>query len=83
MWRFDSGRIAEIPEENQRDQLIFKYHENLGPRSLGDVHYAMKFDYYWQGIKKDIKETLRRCDRCQIYNRKKSGGCDFVETTGT
>ncbi len=82
VWRFDSGRTAEIPQESERENLIFKYHENQGHRSLGAVYYAMKFDYYWPGIKKDIEETLKKCEKCQIYNRKKCGGCDFVESTG-
>ncbi|WUR04589.1 LTR Retrotransposon [Vairimorpha necatrix] len=45
------------------------------------MYYAMKFDYYWPGIKEDIGKMIKRCEECQIYNRKRSGGCDFVATS--
>jgi hypothetical protein len=80
IWVFDSGREAEIPKKELREGLIVNAHENLGHRSLGSVYYAMKFEFYWPGMKKDIEDVLKKCEVCQIYNRKKSGGCDFVSS---
>ncbi len=40
----------------------------------------MKFEYYWPGIMTNIEQVIKKCEKCQIYNRKKSGGCDFVST---
>ncbi len=80
IWVFDSGREAEIPKKEIRESLIMSTHENLGHRSLGTVYYDMKFKYYWPGIKQDIEEVIKRCEVCQVCNRKKTGGCDFVSS---
>ncbi|KAF9756190.1 Transposon Tf2-9 polyprotein, partial [Nosema granulosis] len=80
IWIFDSGREAEIPKKEIRESLIMSTHEDLGHRSLGSVYYDMKFHYYWPGIKQDIEDVLKRCEVCQVYNRKKTGGCDFVSS---
>ncbi|WUR03409.1 reverse transcriptase [Vairimorpha necatrix] len=80
-WNFDSGRRAEIPAVGDRLELMKRYHEEQAPRGLGSVYYAMKFDYYWPGIKENIKMMIKKCEKCQKYNRKKSGGCDFIATS--
>lgn len=80
-WVFDNGERAEVPKEEIRREMIMMFHDDLGHRSVGSVHYAMKKKYYWPGMKSDIYDTILSCERCQIYNRKKSGGCDFVSTS--
>lgn len=71
IWVFDSGGEAEIPKKEIRESLIMSTHENSGHRSLGTVYYDMKFKYYWPDIKQDIEEVIKRCEVCQVYNRKK------------
>lgn len=58
-WTFDSEREAIIPREEDGMKLIIQYHENQGHRSLGAVYYAMKFEYYWPGIKEGIKKVIK------------------------
>lgn len=45
------------------------------------VYYEMKQDYYWPGIRLNIEDEIGKCETCQINNRKKSGGYDFVSTS--
>lgn len=80
-WIFDSGVKVEIPDEKDRKKLIDDCHKEKGHRSMLSVYYGMKNNYYWPGMKKDIENELRKCEVCQINNRKKSGGCDFVATS--
>ncbi|MGL4848577.1 MAG: integrase zinc binding domain-containing protein [Clostridium sp.] len=80
-WKFDSGRRAIIPRENDREVLVMKEHQKLGHRSITSVHYSLKQEHYWPGMKNDIAEILKRCTQCQIYNRKRTGGYDFIETS--
>jgi hypothetical protein len=35
-------------------------HENIGSISLGSVYYAMKFEFYWPGMKKDIEYVIKK-----------------------
>lgn len=32
-------------------------------------------------MKDKIKETLKSCETCEIYNRKRKSGCEFISTT--
>ena len=79
--RFDCGREAEIPTEGTREDLVREAHEKLEHRGLEAVYYEMKERLYWPGMKETIAEVIRRCETCQINNRKKMGGCEFVRTT--
>ena len=47
------------------------YHEKHGHRSVGSVYYAIKFYYYWPGIKNDIEKVIRKCENAK-YTIEKS-----------
>ena len=80
-WKFDSGEMAEIPKIGTRRGLIVDTHEKLQHRGLDSVYYDMKSKWYWPGMKDEIAKEMRECEVCQINNRKKLGGSEFVETT--
>lgn len=80
-WIFDSGLEWEIPEEENRKKLILDCHVELSHRSGTTVYYELRKKYYWPGIKDQIREALKECETCQKYNRKTSGGSDFISTT--
>lgn len=80
-WKFDSGRTAKIPKIEERLELVNKWHEELNHRGLDAVYNGMKDDYYWPGMKKTIEHVIKKCEKCQIYNRKDSGGAKLVCTS--
>lgn len=81
IWKFDSGKEAEIPLESLRKQLVVDAHYKIGHKGIESTYYELKSRYYWPGIKNTIKNVIKKCEKCCIYNEKKRGGCEFVEST--
>lgn len=80
-WKFDSGEIRMIPKEEVRNELIDRAHEQLMHRGAEAVYYRVKTKYYWPGMKREIREHLKKCEVCEINNRKSRLGYEFVETS--
>lgn len=80
-WQFDSGKRAIIPEIEQRKSLVEKAHVELEHRAADAVYYELKKTYYWPGMKETVANVTRKCEVCLKYNRKKSGGSEFVPTS--
>lgn len=81
MWKHDNGVEREIPEEEMREQIIVSAHVELNHRSVEPTYYRINGKYYWPNMRKDIAAVLGRCEVCQVNNRKKKGGSEFVVTT--
>lgn len=41
----------------------------------------IKDKWYWPGIKENIRSIISKCETCQVNNRKKMGGSEFICTT--
>lgn len=80
-WVHDDGRTVEVPKECERKEIIEKIHEEVQHRGIESVYYRLKDRWYWPGVKKDIAMVIRGCDVCEVNNRKKMGGNEFVVTT--
>lgn len=80
-WVFDDGIEREMPPESDRKRLIMDYHVTLSHRRRTSVYYELRETVFWPGIKDEIATVLRNCEACQKFNRKTSGGTDFVSTT--
>jgi hypothetical protein len=80
-WKFDSGHIAKIPKVEDRGKMIIDVHEELKHRSMSAVYHKIRKEWYWPNMKQDISIKLKGCETCQIWNRKNSGGCEFVTTS--
>lgn len=80
-WVFDDGKEQTMPPENEREQLIKDCHVKLNHRGRTSVYYEIRKEFYWPGVKDQIEKVLKNCETCQKYNRKTSGGTDFVCTT--
>lgn len=80
-WKFDDGREREIPPEAERASLIKNCHLDLSHRGKTAVYYALRETVYWPGMKDHIEKEIKKCETCQKYNRKTSGGCEFISTS--
>ena len=80
-WQFSNGKIVEMPKVELRKQLVVDTHAKLGHRGRDAVHYEMKDKWYWPGMKATIVNVIKECEMCQINNRKKFGGSEFVQTS--
>ena len=61
VWVFDIGKERTILKYEERNELIMKVYIETVHRSLKFVYFELKKEYYWTGIKNDIKETLKKC----------------------
>lgn len=80
-WRFDNGEIRMIPEVKIRDELVDRIHGKLLHRGVESVYYNLKLKYYWPGMKEFIREKLKKCEICEVNNRKNKMGYEFVATS--
>lgn len=80
-WVFDDGKEQTMPPANERDKLIMDCHLQLSHRGRTSVYYEIRKQFYWPGVKDQIERVLKNCETCQKFNRKTSGGTDFVSTT--
>ena len=69
-WKFDSGKICEIPKIENRKKLVIDIDLTVLHKGLESTYYAMKDIYYWPGIKETIKRVIKECETCQINNKK-------------
>ena len=81
IWTFDSGEEREVPPEEEREKLINDCHLDLAHRGKTTVYYALRKKYYWLGMKDQIEREIKKCEVCQKYNRKTSGGNEFICTS--
>lgn len=79
-WRFDSGIIREIPEENKKNSIIIETHIKLQHRSTEAVYYELKKEYYWINMKEDINTILAKCETCIINNRRRKISKEYIYT---
>jgi hypothetical protein len=73
--------VRNIPEPLERKKLVIETHEELVHRGTGAVYYKLKAKWYWPRMGKVIDQVIRKCEVCNINNRKKQGGSGFATTT--
>lgn len=81
-WISDNGCKREMPDVDKRKEIIVNAHEETHHRGVEATYYAVKQKYYWIGMKKTIENVIKKCELCARYNRKKTGGCEFIESNG-
>lgn len=64
-----------------RKDIIMETHERLKHRGIDAINYDMKGKWYWPGMRKTIINVVKACEVCQINNKKKMGGSEFVQTS--
>jgi transposase InsO family protein len=80
-WRFDSGKVRKIPEPSERRKLALEMHKELVHGGTGAVYYKSQAKWHWPGMKEMIDQVIKKCEVCNINDRKKLGGGEFVTTT--
>lgn len=79
-WISDNGKKREMPEVEQRKQLVIAAHKESNHRGVEAVYYKIKQNMYWVGMKKTIENVIHQCELCNQINRKKKCGYEFVTT---
>lgn len=72
-WRFDSGECKELPNEQIREKIILEAHEKILHLSAEYTYYEIRKRFYWPRLRENVDRTLKACEICQTYNRKKKG----------
>ncbi|OXU17774.1 hypothetical protein TSAR_015460 [Trichomalopsis sarcophagae] len=56
-----------IPSKDIRKNIISEYHDSLvgGHRGVTKTYKRIREKFYWNGIKSDVTEYIRNCQRCQ------------------
>lgn len=78
----DNGETKEMPSDDQLSKLIEKIHVKMEHRGIEATYYAAKKDWGWPGMKDTISGVIKRCNVCQINNRKNTGGKKSLEHQG-
>jgi hypothetical protein len=68
-------KISELPEKMNS---VIETHEELAHRESSVVYYKWRAKWHWSGMKEMIDQVIRKYEVCNINNRKKQGGCEFV-----
>ncbi|KAM0684985.1 hypothetical protein COBT_003805 [Conglomerata obtusa] len=79
-WISDNGLKREMPEINERKELVVNIHEKSNHRGIESVYYELKKEYYWIGMKKTIENVIKKCETCAQINRKNKCGYIYIET---
>lgn len=45
-WEFDTGKRAEMPKDDKRNELVAKIHTDLNHIGVKGTYYALKQKYY-------------------------------------
>jgi hypothetical protein len=65
------GKVKEqtdIPDENTRKQILYEFHDSPvgGHRRMNKTYRAVKSQYTWPKIRREVEEYLKQCKSCQI-----------------
>ena len=61
---------------NLRGNILAEYHDSLvggGHQGFDPTYYAIKSNYYWNGMYADVDKYVRQCKECQYAKRKFHG----------
>ena len=67
----EDGRTAEcvLVPDVLRDSLLMLAHDYSGHNGFRRTYNAMKRQYYWPGIRKDILRHCKSCHQCAMQNQ--------------
>ena len=67
----EDGKTAEcvVVPEVLRDPLLMLAHNYSGHNGFRRTYNAMKRQYYWPGMRKDILKHCKRCHQCSLQNQ--------------
>ena len=66
LWVNTTDGVARVIVPNrEREMLVRKVHENGHPGIKGTTR-ALKSQYVWKGMTKDIKEFVENCEKCKL-----------------
>ena len=52
-----------------RGPVLHAVHDELGHNGSPRTYSMAKRHYYWKGMKKDVYDHVKRCEKCQKYNK--------------
>jgi hypothetical protein len=59
------GTLREVPEPQQRGDLIMQMHERTGHWGIKRTKHLLQHQYYWNGMESDVKTVLASCEPCK------------------
>ena len=67
----EDGKTAEcvVVPEVLRDPLLMLAHNYSGHNGFRRTYNAMKRQYYWPGMRKDILRHYKKCHQCSLQNQ--------------
>ena len=65
LYLYDNDKYRYIVPQDKRMKVIWSYHKILGHVGIERTKDAVKREYYWPSMDKEIIENLGRCRPCQ------------------
>ena len=69
VYRVEGKQLRAVVPQSLKSELLQAYHDNNGHFSNLRTYNALKINYYWRQMAKDIKEYIKSCAVCQLVNK--------------
>ena len=65
-------KYVRVLEKDEIESILFMTHDHAtgGHFGIDATYNKISEKYYWKGMKEDIKEYIRTCDKCQRRGQK-------------
>ena len=60
--------LIDVPDQNTRQQVLYEFHDSLvgGHRGMNKTYRAIKSQYTWPKMMREVEEYVKQCKSCQI-----------------
>ena len=67
--RNQEGHQLVVTDEKVQQDIMKSLHEGLGHRGTKETYRRIKLRFWWEGMKKMVKNWVNSCERCQKRSR--------------
>ena len=80
----EQGKLLKVLKEDEIEAILYMTHDHPtgGHFGVNATYNKIMEKYFWKGMKKDIEDYIRTCDKCQKRGQQKSKGFLHPITVG-
>ncbi|GFX95060.1 hypothetical protein TNCV_3605191 [Trichonephila clavipes] len=74
-----SKSFAVVIPKVIREQMLFACHDDVGHMDAKKTLHNLKQRYWWPNMRKDCKNYVRKCHKCQVVNRRTANAYGLLQ----